>query len=30
LHEHYMGFKSQAQELKTKIQIYQSDNEQSL
>jgi cell division septum initiation protein DivIVA len=27
LHEHYMGFKSQAAELKTRIQIYQSDNE---
>lgn len=30
LHENYMGFKSQAAELKTRIQIYQSDNESAL
>jgi len=27
LHEHYMGFKSQAAEFKTRIQIYQNENE---
>lgn len=27
IHEQYMGYKSQAAELKTRIQIYQTDNE---
>lgn len=30
IHEQYMGYKSTAAELKTRIQIYQSDNEQAI
>ena len=30
IHEQYMGYKSQAAELKTRIQIYQTDNEQAV
>ena len=30
LHEHYMGFKSSAAELKTRVQIYKADQEKAL
>jgi chromosome segregation ATPase len=30
LHEQYMGHKSQAHELKTRVQLYQQENEQAV
>ena len=30
LHEHYMGFKSSAAELKTRVNIYKTDQEKAI